>query len=176
MHHILRNRLSHYSHQTNCVRHNQDDLDNRVSLEQGWTQHENASNGNISRVTGPLWWESVEYLHKGKWRGILMFSLTCAKTNDWTNNRDASDLRCHRAHYAVTAMTYNTYCEYRGRDKLYRELTRGQLWFCWGTLTAHDDVTAMTYNTYCEYRDRDRFYCELTCGQLWFCWGTLTVL
>ena len=27
--------------------------------------------------------------HKGQWRGDLMFSLICAWTNGWTNNRDA---------------------------------------------------------------------------------------
>ena len=31
--------------------------------------------------------------HKGQWRGPLLFSLFCAWTNDWANNRDAGDLR-----------------------------------------------------------------------------------
>ena len=39
--------------------------------------------------------------HKGQWRGALMFSLTCAWTNGWTNNRDAGDLRRHRALMAL---------------------------------------------------------------------------
>ena len=34
----------------------------------------------------------------------LMFSLTCARTNGWINNRDAGDLRRHRAHYDATVM------------------------------------------------------------------------
>ena len=42
--------------------------------------------------------------HKGQWRGALMFSLIFAWTNSWANNRDAGDLRCHRAHYDVTVM------------------------------------------------------------------------
>ena len=46
--------------------------------------------------------------HKGQWRWTLMFSLICAWTNGWVNNRDASDLRRHRAHYDVTVM-----CEIR---------------------------------------------------------------
>ena len=37
--------------------------------------------------------------HKGQWRGALMFSLICAWTNGWVNNRDAGDLRRHRTHY-----------------------------------------------------------------------------
>ena len=41
---------------------------------------------------------------KGQWRGALMFSLICAWTNGWVNNRDASDLRRHRTHCDVTVM------------------------------------------------------------------------
>ena len=44
--------------------------------------------------------------HKGQWRGILMFSLICAWTNGWVNNREGGDLRRHRAHYDAIAM-YN---------------------------------------------------------------------
>ena len=42
--------------------------------------------------------------HKGQWRGALMFSLICAWINGWVNNREAGDLRCHRAHYDVSVM------------------------------------------------------------------------
>ena len=43
-------------------------------------------------------WSPVDSPHKGQWRGALMFSLICA------NNRDAGDLRCHRAHYDDTVI------------------------------------------------------------------------
>ena len=43
----------------------------------------------------------VNSLHKGQWRGALMFSLICAWINDWVNNREAGDLRRHRGHYDV---------------------------------------------------------------------------
>ena len=36
--------------------------------------------------------------HKGQWRGALMFSLICVWINCWVNNREAGDLRRHRAH------------------------------------------------------------------------------
>ena len=36
----------------------------------------------------------------------LMLPLICTWTNGWANSRDAGDLRRHRAHYAVTVMTY----------------------------------------------------------------------
>ena len=63
-----------------------------------WKWHHDmmtSSNGNIFRVTGP---------HKGQWRGALMFSLICAWTNGKANNRDASALSRHRAHYDVTVI------------------------------------------------------------------------
>ena len=42
--------------------------------------------------------------HKGQWHGALVFSLICAWTNGWVNNRDACELRGYRAHYGVTVM------------------------------------------------------------------------
>ena len=42
--------------------------------------------------------------HKGQWRGVLMFSLICAWIKHWVNNREADDLRRHRAHYDVIVM------------------------------------------------------------------------
>ena len=42
--------------------------------------------------------------HKCQWCGALLFSLICAWTNGWVNNRDAGNLRCHCAHYDVTEM------------------------------------------------------------------------
>ena len=44
--------------------------------------------------------------HKGQWPRALIFSLTCAWIKGWVNNREAGDLRRHRAHYDVTLMTY----------------------------------------------------------------------
>ena len=42
--------------------------------------------------------------HKGQWRGALMFSLICAWINRWVNNREAGNVRRHRAHYDVALM------------------------------------------------------------------------
>ena len=47
----------------------------------------------------------VDSPHKGQWRGVLMFSLICASTNNCANNRDAGDLRRHRTHQDVTVMS-----------------------------------------------------------------------
>ena len=43
---------------------------------------------------------------KGQWRRALMFSLICAWISDWTNNREAGDLRRHRVHYDVVVLIY----------------------------------------------------------------------
>ena len=41
------------------------------------------------------------YTHtqKGQWNGASMFSLICAWTSVWVNNRYAGDLRCYSTHY-----------------------------------------------------------------------------
>ena len=44
--------------------------------------------------------------HKGQWCLALMFSLIWAWINGWVNNREAGDLRRHRAHYEVTVMNF----------------------------------------------------------------------
>ena len=46
----------------------------------------------------------VNSLHKGQWRGALMFSLICARINGWVNNGEAGDLRRHQAHYDAIVM------------------------------------------------------------------------
>ena len=63
-----------------------------------------SSNGNIFRVTGHcagIHRSPVNSPYKGQWRGALVFSLICTRINGWVNNREASDLRRHRAHYDV---------------------------------------------------------------------------
>ena len=73
-----------------------------------------SSNGNILRVTGPLC---------GEFTGRRWIPLTKAsdaelwcflwsppeKKNGWVNNRNAGDMRRHRAHYDVTVMKSRLY-------------------------------------------------------------------
>ena len=47
---------------------------------------------------------TAEFSAQSQGRGALMFSLICAWTNGWQNNRKAGDRRRHRAHYDVTVM------------------------------------------------------------------------
>ena len=67
----------------------------------------------IKRKHFPCYWPFVRGIHrspvnpplKGQWRGALMFSLICAWTNGWVNNREAGDLRSYRAHHDVAVNT-----------------------------------------------------------------------
>ena len=47
---------------------------------------------------------AVNSPHKGQWHGSLIFSLICAWTNGWVDNRNAGDLRRHHANWDVTVM------------------------------------------------------------------------
>ena len=49
---------------------------------------------------------SVTSLHKGQWRGALMFYLICAWINRWVNNCEAGDLIRHRTHCDVIVMLW----------------------------------------------------------------------
>ena len=71
-----------------------------------------SSNRNIFRVTGPLCGEFNGHLwfpftKAMQWRETLMFSLICARTSGSVNNRNAGDLRRHRANYDVTVMVWD---------------------------------------------------------------------
>ena len=62
-----------------------------------------SANGNIFRVTGPLCGEFTGHpwisITKASDAELLMFFMICAWLNGWVNNREAGDLRRHRAHY-----------------------------------------------------------------------------
>ena len=75
--------------------------------------------------------------HKGQWRGALMFSLICAWLNGWVNNREASDLRRHGAHYDVIGLEHCIYFAHinslcgtplSGPVTPYGDSTLGQIW------------------------------------------------
>ena len=72
----------------------------------------------------PRYWPFVRGIHqspvyspqKSQWRRALMFSLIWVWMNGWVNNREAGDLRRHRAHYNVTVMhiyVYTYSCHYQ---------------------------------------------------------------
>ena len=51
----------------------------------------------------------VNSLHKGQWRGALIFTLICVWINNWVNNGEAGDLRRYRIHYDVTVMYLSSF-------------------------------------------------------------------
>ena len=76
-------------------------------------------NGNIFRLTGPLWGWGGGGVGVGGFTGhwwipiteasdaeLWFFSLICAWINRWVNNRKAGDLRRYRAHYDVIVMRF----------------------------------------------------------------------
>ena len=67
-----------------------------------------SSNGNIFRVTGPLWGKCTGHrwipFPKASDAELWCFSFICAWTNNWANNRINGDYRGHRARYDFTVM------------------------------------------------------------------------
>ena len=54
--------------------------------------------------------------HKDQWCGSLIFPLICAWINGWVNNREAGDLRRHRAHHDVTVMLTEAFIFCHGQN------------------------------------------------------------
>ena len=80
-------------------------------LSSDWSQIlRNASNEILNTHKLPWWRHQMETfsallaLWVGQWSRALMFSLVCAWINGWVNNREAGDLRHHRAQYDVTVI------------------------------------------------------------------------
>ena len=87
----------------------------------------------------------VKSLHKGQWRGTLMFSLICARMNGWVNNCEAGDLRRLCAHYDVTVMTTCSPC-------FTTETDRSSFWR--NIITDENyDVKIKTFPFQCWYRN-----------------------
>ena len=70
-----------------------------------WVKVMTSSNGNIFRVTDPLYWEFTGQrwipLTKASDPELWCFLWSTPWINGWVNNREAGYLRRHRAHYDV---------------------------------------------------------------------------
>ena len=75
----------------------------------------------------------VNSLHKGQWRGALMFSLICFWINGWENNRKAGDLRRYRVHYGVIVMNTLQYEPRVSQDACLLQI----LWFQFQFVTSY---------------------------------------
>ena len=99
----------------------------------------------IKWKNSPRYWPIVRRFHrwpvnsprKGQWRGALIFTLICAWINGRVNNREAGDLRHHRAHYDVILMWLFTVLGSNGEvtkfsnakaGRLFGKHTRAWLW------------------------------------------------
>ena len=82
------------------------------------TQHTNIAQTHDDVIQWkhfPRYWTFVRGIHrspvnsphKGQWRGTLMCSSICTWTNGWVNNRNAGNLKRHRAHYYVIVMHWD---------------------------------------------------------------------
>ena len=78
---------------------------------------------------------------QSQWRGALLFSLICAWTNGWINNREAGDLSHHHVHHDVTIMlvTYQT-----GSEQTFTYKLRGS-WCKYVIAHGKKNITAMSH-------------------------------
>ena len=70
-----------------------------------WWRHQMETFSALLALSVGIQRPPVNSTHKGQWRGALMFSFIWARINGCVNNREAGDLRRHRAHYDVIVMT-----------------------------------------------------------------------
>ena len=86
-----------------------------------WRYDERYSVSNHRRIDClhfARYWPFVRGIHRSP--VDLGFSLICARTNGWANNRDASDLTRHRAHYDVTVMRLQSHLHGTNESIRYR--------------------------------------------------------
>ena len=74
------------------------------SLASTWWRHQMETFSALLALCAGNSPVQVNSPHKGQWRWALMFTLICARINDWVNNREAGDLRRLLDHYDVSVM------------------------------------------------------------------------
>ena len=105
-----------------------------------WWRHQ------IETFSALLAFCAVNSPHQGQCRGALMFSLICAWTNAWVNNRDAGDLRRHGARYDVS---YASVCaKFSVKCVLRESCTIGCQVFLMNIFFSYDVGFRKSYSTY----------------------------
>ena len=101
-------------HKGCAVQHNQNQIVEALCcgeafVDPWWRRQMETVSALLSLCAG-IHQSRMESPYQGQWRRALMFSLICAWINSWANNRNALDLRRHRAHYDVTVMVHDLNC------------------------------------------------------------------
>ena len=94
--------------------------ENEYHSKNAWWRHQMETFSALLALCAGIHWSPVSSPHKGQWHGALMFSLICAWTNGWVNNREAGDLRRHRAHYDIIVMEINWIRHQQYKERLNR--------------------------------------------------------
>ena len=79
----------------------------------------------ICAVNSPV---TGEFPAQSEWRGALIFSLFCAWINAWVNNREAGDLKRHRAHYDVIVTVTQTLINVDSSSIVFCEINHRAIW------------------------------------------------
>ena len=93
-----------------------------------------SSNGNIFRVTGPLYGEFTGdwWIPRTKASGAERWCFfICVWINSWINNREAGDLRRYCAHYDVIVMY----------TQIYKNIYICESWKCWYETVLYQCIT-----------------------------------
>ena len=75
-----------------------------------WWRHQMETFSALLAICAGNHRSMVNTPHKGQWHEALVFSLIFTWTYGWVNNREASDLIHHRAHYDVIVMGKIDWC------------------------------------------------------------------
>ena len=82
---------------TKCILLLTSQASNTVSFvsisRKSWWRHQIETFSALLALCAGNYQSPLDSPHKGQWRGALMFSLICAWTNGWANNRDAVTLK-----------------------------------------------------------------------------------
>ena len=86
--------------------------------------------------------------HKDQWLRALVFSLICAWINGWVNNREAGDLRRHRAHNDTIVMKMAIYGPVESPHKrpvIRSAVFHNQKWYTYASETAMKELSISLY-------------------------------
>ena len=115
----------------------------RTTLKTPWWRHQMETFLRYCPFVRGIHRSQLNSPHKGQWGGALMFSLIYAWINVWVNNREAGDLRRHRAHYDVILMLTNCVLH----SNIFWRYTNKQLHEVWSSLILDWMIQFSSFNS-----------------------------